>query len=209
MNAEHFSRAGRAQGDFLQPEVVGGDDMVREPRGQPFDLFQRAEDERPMTQTELGGIELGDDVMDVEDDLCPAHLGNQCREHLEIRHRVHVDQVIAALEVLPGHLGHGAEEEPHDAGEIRDFASLVLFACLDPQDPHTMDDLLAWLPRAAEHDGIDCRAFLRQSLRIAHDAPVVLVERVCQHAHAEGGSVRHRRDIALGRTPQGFRYRRH
>ena len=120
--------------------------------------------------------------MDVENDLCATQLGNDRREHLEVRHGVHMDDVVASLEVLPvtSAIERKRNRMMRRKYEIlpRSFFSRVCTR----SDPHAMDDLLAGLTRTAEHDGVDHRAFLRQRLCVAHDAPVVLVERVRQHA---------------------------
>ena len=174
--------------DFLEPEVIGNDHVISEGGRPALDPLQGFEDQRVAAHAELGGVELGDDVVDVQDDLGPAQLGNQGRKHFEVRNRMDVHQVVGLVQLLARHFKQRSEEEPNDAPQVSELAPLVLFSVLDAQNPHAVDHLFTRLAFATQDDGVDLCPVLSQGFGITHDAAIGLVEGVGQHARPQGAS---------------------
>ena len=127
-----------AENPFL-PDVIGDDDVVGEGHGHPLDDQEQLVRQASFSGLELVGVELGNDVMDVQDDLCPGDLRNDGTEHLEIRDIVYMYHVVRLTQVHPGNPVRGEEQEFEQPEKIRKLPFLVEQPLLDPVDVHPVD----------------------------------------------------------------------
>ncbi len=174
------------------PQVVGRDHVVGEGHRPPFQPGQHAERGRAGVASELVGVELGAEVVDVEDQAGAEQLGDGGGEDLEVGQRVHVDDVVALAQVLARDDGERADEEGQHPEQVAVLRTLVLAPALDAQDLDARHGLPARLARPEQGDRVHARAGTGERLRVADDAPVRLVEGVGEHAHAQASGRRWR-----------------
>ena len=97
-----LSRRDGAPDQLLVPQVVRDDDVVGKGRREPLHPGQQADTPVRQRDVELAGIELRHDVVNVENDPGARPLRIKSGKDQEIRHVVHMDDVVGVAAMAPG-----------------------------------------------------------------------------------------------------------
>ena len=94
--------------------MVGNDDMVGEPGGGTLQPPEQGDIKGLLPPTELTGVEFGDNVVDIENDLGASQLRIPPRKDEEVGHVVYVEQVIGLAGMLAGNPERRGNQETQD-----------------------------------------------------------------------------------------------
>src|ERR1035438_10192931 len=154
--------------------MIGNDDMISERSGGALDGLKQVNGSRMLMHAEFAGIEFGNDVVDVKDDLGTGKLRVPRGENEEIGDIVDVEQVVGATPVLAEQPEGGSREKAHDREEVRQ-ARFFGFAVagLEPEQIDVADGFFGrGVGRAPQSQHIDVVTPLSESLGVARNAGI-------------------------------------
>ena len=98
--------------------IVDGQRRVGECNAPALDPDKRSNQWVRLAKSELGGVELGNEVVHIEDDLRAFAFRRQRGKHQEVRHRMDLHDVDALAPIEARHLPAGCEKKGRVAREV-------------------------------------------------------------------------------------------
>ena len=144
------------------------------------------EHERIVGYVKLAGVELRQNIMDVEDYRRSQKFGHDCGEHQEIRNRMHMEELVFLRKLATPDKQGGRQQEPHDAEKICQGSALVDFPGLNAEDIHAIQNRTSRLAGPPQCDNVNAVTTFDQSCGVLLDACIRFVKRVHKHADFEG-----------------------
>jgi hypothetical protein len=129
--------------------MVGNNHVIGKTCSPSLGNQKRSKQQRMFANFKFAGVELGNNVVNVENDFAACQLGNKGGEHFEVRNRMYVHQLVRVPQVPPRQKKSGSEKEEEQSKHIRQSSAFISFPTLYPKYLHASNYLLNTLMRAA------------------------------------------------------------
>ena len=161
--------------------IVDGDHLFRHPDAELFLERQNPNQRMLLRDAELRHVQLRHHVVNIQHNPGPQKFRDEPYQHEQIRHRMHVDNVVPFFPEKPQQFQRGRAQKSQVREPVAQAASPAVAQLLHAKDPDALHCLERGPVLFAKRDEIDLVSSASQCLRLPPRAGIGEVVRICDH----------------------------